>query len=160
MGIPSQSDWGETDENDLEAKSSLESFLGKSFSDAEAMFRRNALYYQEELQSLPAIPFNFYAPALASYITSESAKGDSDGASSFLHMLIWILRSNRQVIAASTERTLVQAANQVAQQQEFYAAPEDIYGKFTDFYAEIQRLAENGTQPLNPERARDEAARR
>jgi hypothetical protein len=38
-------DVGEVHENDLETKSALESFLGKSLAEAEAMFAKNALYY-------------------------------------------------------------------------------------------------------------------
>lgn len=146
MSIPSRSDWGELDVRDLDAKSALESFVGKSFSEAESMFRSNALYYQEELQSLPVIPFNFYAPALVSYLMSDSAKGDSDGASSFLHMLAWMFKSNRQVIAPQTQTILLEAANRIAQRQEFYDATEHIYGKFADIYSEIRRLVNNDAQ--------------
>src|SRR5512145_1265569 len=106
MQIPSRADWGEIDKNDLDAKWAFDTFLGKSFSEAEAMFQSNALYYQEDLQSMPAIPLNFYAPALIKYITSERARGDSDGASSFLRLVIWILKTNRTVLSPETERAL------------------------------------------------------
>src|SRR5437773_949742 len=98
MQIPSRADWGDVDESDLDAKWAFDTFLGKSFSGAEAMFQYNALYYQEDLQSMPPVPFNFYTPALVSYITSERAQGDSDGASSFLRLVSWLLKSKRAIM--------------------------------------------------------------
>jgi hypothetical protein len=141
MDIPSETDWGVIDSRDLDAQWAFKTFLGKSVAEAEAMFQSNALHYQEDLQSMPAVPFNFYAPALVKYITSERAKGDSDGASSFLHLVRWLLKSNRQVMTPETERTLVKAAGHIAERQEFYEAGVDIYGKFDDLLAEIRQLA-------------------
>jgi hypothetical protein len=142
--IPSETDWGAIDGRDLDAQWAFKTFLGKSFDEAEAMFQNNALHYQEDLQSMPAVPFNYYAPALVKYVTSERAKGDSDGASSFLHLVCWLLKSNRQVMKPETERALVKAARYVAQRQEFYEAGIDIYGKFDDLHAEIEQLARQG----------------
>ena len=145
MQIPSRADWGDIDKNDLDAKWAFDTFLGKSFTEAEAMFESNALYYQEDLQSMPAVPFNFYAPAFIKYIISERAKGDSDGASSFLRLVIWLLKSNRKILNPEMERALVSAAEHVAQRQEFYDADVSIYDNFVDLYAEIHRLAGGGT---------------
>ncbi len=141
MKIPSRTDWGDIDENDLDAKSAFNTFLGKSFSEAEVLFQSNALYYQEELQSMPPVPFNFYAPALVNYIISERAKGDSDGASSFLHMISWILKSNSQILDSRTKDLLLNTASKISNNQEYYEADVDIYGTFSDVYSEIQKLA-------------------
>jgi hypothetical protein len=81
MTIPTLRDWGEIDKDDLDAQGALKQFLGKSFLDAEALFAENALYYGEDLQSMPTAVFNFYAPALARYLTSDKSRGDCDGAS-------------------------------------------------------------------------------
>lgn len=143
MKVPRRADWGEIDENDLDAGHALKQFFGKSFVEAEEMFQRNALHYQEDLQSMPAAAFNYYAPALAKYIISENARGDSDGASSFLHMVAWILKENRDVMAPETEKLLVDVAGRVSRNQPFYDADEDIYGRFSDIYLEINNLVEN-----------------
>jgi hypothetical protein len=144
MEIPSRDDWGPINENDLDAKWAFETFLGKSFAEAEAMFERNALYYQEDLQSMPHVPFNYYAPAFIKYVTSDRAKGDSDGASSFLGLLLWLLKSNRAVMTPQTEQALVAAAERVAGRQAFYEADPDIYGDFADLYKEILELSKHG----------------
>lgn len=140
----SYADWGDVNQDDLDAKWSFDTFFGKSFSEAEAMFQTNPLNYQEDLQSMPASAFNFYAPALAKYITSEHAKGDSDGASSFLHTVAWMLKTRRHIISPDTEELLVNAASRVARRQEFYEAALAIYGNFANLYAEIQELAGRG----------------
>jgi hypothetical protein len=145
MQIPWKEDWGTIDENSLDAKWAFDTFLGRSLSDAEAMFQSNALDCGENLQSMPSVPYNFYASALVSYTASERARGHSDGASSFLHTACWLLKTNRAIISPHTERILVSAANQVAQRQEFYEANVAIYGCFADLNAEIQRLSERGT---------------
>ena len=105
------------------------------------MFQENALYYQEDLQSMPASAFNFYAPALVKYITSPQAAGDSDGASSFLKMVSWMLKTQRNIISPETELLLLGAAEQISQNQDFYEADVSIYGEFQDVYAEIQKHA-------------------
>jgi hypothetical protein len=144
MQIPTQEDWGQVNEQDLDAKWAFKTFLGKSFAEAEAMFQENALYYQEDLQSMPRVPFNYYAPALIKYITSERAKGDSDGASSFLRLIIWLLKASREVIAPETEQQLLAAAAHVARRQDFYEADVSIYDDFKDLYREIQELTKRG----------------
>ena len=144
MQIPSRADWGEIDENDLDAKWAFDTFFGKSFAAAEEMFQSNAMHFGEDLESMPAAPLNFYAPALVQYITSEHAKGDADGASTFLHRVAWLLKSRGALLHPETEVALIGAADQVARRQNFYEADEDIYGRFADLYVEIQRLAGRG----------------
>ncbi len=145
MRIPTSTDWGEINHEDLDADWAYKRFLGKSFDEAVAMFQENALYYQEDLQSMPASAFNFYAPALVKYITSPQAAGDSDGASSFLHMVSWMLKTRRNIISPETELLLVGAAEQISRNQTFYEADVSIYGEFRDVYAEIRNYAKHRT---------------
>jgi hypothetical protein len=138
---PTRSDWGEVDPGDLDAQWALEQFLGKSFADAEELFATNALYYGEALESMPAVPFNFYARALAQYLTSDKARGDADGASSFLHMLAWMLETRPEIIAADTKVKLMTAAEHVAGNQAFYEASVSIYKRFPEHLNRIKRLS-------------------
>ena len=145
MKIPTKSDWGEINHDDLDADYAYKQFFGKSFEEAIAMFQRNALHYQEDLQSMPAQAFNFYAPALAEYILSVEAAGDSDGASSFLHMTFWMIKTHRSRIYPETEQLLLDVAEKVARNQAFYEADIDIYGKFQNIYDDIQRYSKHHT---------------
>ena len=137
---PTRADWGQLDPQDLDAQWALEQFLGKSFGDAEELFATNALYYGEALQSMPTIPFNFYARALARYLTSEKARGDADGASSFLRTLTWILETRPDIIDPDTSAKLMSAAEHVAANQPFYGASVSIYKRFPEQLNRIKRL--------------------
>lgn len=88
---------------------------------------------------MPSIAFNYYAPVFAKYILSNTAKGDSDGASSFLHLVIELVEANRSLATEETEQTLIAAAQKVAMRQVFYDADRDIYGDFSDLYDRIIR---------------------
>lgn len=139
MKVPNRSDWGSIDKHDLDGNCAFKQFFGKSFSEAESMFQENAMYYQEDLQSMPSVPFNFYAPALAKYIISDRARDDCDGASTFLHMVKWMLQTQHDMITKKTEQLLVEASDHVARNQLFYDADIDIYGSFSEIYSEIRQ---------------------
>jgi hypothetical protein len=138
--IPSRSSWGDINADDLDAEWAFRIFAEKSLVETEKMFQENAFYYQEALLSMPAIAFNYYAPEFATYILSDHAKEDSDGASSYLHMIIELLQNFRSLATDGTAQTLIAAAKTVANKQDFYDADVDIYGKFSDLHNEIVRL--------------------
>lgn len=139
--VPTRSDWGEIDSNNLDAQWALEQFLGKSFAEAESLFAENALHYGEALVSMPPLPYNFYAPALAKYLTSDKARGDSDGASSYLRWLAWVLEKRPEIVDAETKLILLRAAEHVAAHQPFYEASASIYGRFSELLNRIKRLS-------------------
>lgn len=142
MKIPGKSDWGVIEKNNLDAECAFEHFAGKSLDEAEKMFQENALHYQEDLISMPSVAFNYYAPVFAKYILSDNAESDSDGASSFLHMVIELLQANRSLATPETVKILIDAANIVSKKQNYYHAEIDIYGEFTELYNQIIQLAE------------------
>ncbi|MDH3337031.1 MAG: hypothetical protein OER22_01705 [Gammaproteobacteria bacterium] len=141
MRTPSKSSWGVIEKNNLDAECAFRQFAGKSLKEAEKMFRDNALHYQEDLLAMPSIAFDYYAPIFADYVLSNNAKGDSDGASSFLHMVIELLQANRSLANEKTEKTRINAAKNVATRQAFYDADTDIYGEFSELYDQIIELA-------------------
>jgi len=142
MKIPTKSDWGVIDKKDLDARCAFKQFAGKSLKQAEELFQDNALYYQEDLLSMPAIAFNCYAPMFAKYLLSEKARDDSDGASSFLHMLIELFQGNPSLVTSEVKTVLLDAASKVAGKQRFYEADTDIYGNFSDLHKKIIQLSE------------------
>ena len=141
MKIPSKKEWGVIEKDNLDAEWAFKQFAGKSLDDAEKMFRENALYYQEDLLSMPSVAFNFYAPVFAKYILSEYAESDSDGASSFLHMIIELLQMNRTLATPETLKLLLNTAKTVSNKQNYYDANIDIYGEFPELYNRIMQLA-------------------
>ena len=127
MNIPTKLNWGVIEKDDLDAEWAFKNFAGKSLAKAEEMFRRNAFYFQEDLTSMPSIAFNYYAPVFAKYVVSEQASEDSDGASSFLHMVTELLEEHRSLSTSKTEATLLASAKIVANRQAYYDADVDIY---------------------------------
>ena len=140
MGIPTEKEWRPFNPEDLDAAYAKRQFLGKSYAQAVEMFAENALHYGEDLESMPRIPLNYYAPALAEYITSKNAKEDADGASSYLTRVIWIVKQRAELLSDKTKNTLIAAAKEVLANQDFYDATADIYGSFEDYRVEIYRL--------------------
>jgi len=141
MRVSTRGDWGVIDKDDIEAQYALDFFLGKTQEEAWGMCDYYALNYQEELQSLPEYPFNFYASVLAKYIISDDAIDDSDGASSFISMVAWMLKRQRNIIYRETEKLLIASAEKVANNQEFYDAPFDIYGDFKEEFKKVLTYA-------------------
>jgi len=139
MNSPNQVEWGKIDKNSLDENCAYEQFYTKSFNESVAMFERNALYYQEDLTYMPTKPFNFYVKAFVKYILSDKAKGDSDGASSFLSMVEWKLKTEIDIIPNDIEQLLISTSKEISNNQQFYEADKDIYGDFLKKYDKIKQ---------------------
>jgi hypothetical protein len=57
----------------LDERTAVENFLGKDRQEAEALFRKNFLYYQEGLMWMGPRAFCYYLPAALAYVQSQSA---------------------------------------------------------------------------------------
>ena len=71
----------------LDEKEACKHFLGKNLDEAEALFRENAAYYQEDLMWMGAVAFRYYVQAAIRYIESEAAIGDSGIINFFAELL-------------------------------------------------------------------------
>ena len=86
--------------DDLDGRHAVQNFLGKSLAEAEALFRQNSLFYQEDLMFMGAPAFRFYAQAAISYIQSEAATGDADMIHCFAGILEHRLKSESGELAS------------------------------------------------------------
>jgi hypothetical protein len=75
MAVPSRNDINVHDS--LDERSACEHFLGKTIEQAEALFRENFLFYQEDLMWMGPAAFRYYIQAAINYIQSEASTGDS-----------------------------------------------------------------------------------
>lgn len=158
MVIPSREDWGVIDRNDLDAAYAFDTFFGRSLADARALFVENAVYFQEELGSLPPIPFRFYVRAFIDYVESDDAAGDSDAASSFLFLFEEMLSRFRGHLDVDTEAAMLATARRIATRQEFFDASVEIYG---DFGERLQQTERTHLGPDDsPDRTRAESSSR
>lgn len=81
--LPVEADFLDPRSQDLDERHAVKTFLGKTPEQAEAMFRENFLFYQEDLTYMRAPAFRFYVLPAIRYLLSEDANGDSDAASTF-----------------------------------------------------------------------------
>jgi hypothetical protein len=79
--LPSEADFLDPRSEDLDERHAVKMFLGKTPEEAEAMFRRNFLFYQEDLTYMRHEAFRFYLLPAIKYLLSEHASGDASAAS-------------------------------------------------------------------------------
>lgn len=136
--IPDQAVWYGYEE-DLDVKYMHSLFFGKSIDDVLPYFEGGrAIERCSELLWAPRPVFQYYVHALTRFLLSERAKGESDAASPFLHLL-----ENRETkdpgSVSSIFASLAPCVEHVAENQSFYEADVDIYG---DFQAQATRIRE------------------
>jgi len=83
----------------LDERHAVEVFLGKDLEQAEALFRENFLYYQEDLMFMGPKAFAFYVPAAIRYLLSAASSGDSDAANTFCGLVEFRLDHEPDAIA-------------------------------------------------------------
>ena len=71
----------------LDEKQAIEHFLGKTFDDAKKLFKKNDLYYADDLRWMEEKAFQFYLPAFIEFIMSDDRNVSSDTLTSFLSLL-------------------------------------------------------------------------
>src|SRR5687767_6247100 len=76
-----------TDYDGNDERCAREHFLGKSLDEAEALFRKNALFYEEDLLWMGAPAFRYYVSAFIRYIRSEHSRCDPDAINCFASLL-------------------------------------------------------------------------
>lgn len=125
MTLPTRQDINVHDS--LDERSACEHFLGKSLDEAEALFRENALYYQEDLMFMGASAFRFYVSAAIGYIQSEAATHDSDIIICFASILEHRLEFEAEKLVAVASQLFAVCRYILAHYDRFDLSPE-VYG--------------------------------
>ncbi len=122
MRLPTRQDINVHDT--LDERSACEHFLGKSLQEAEALFRENSLYYQEDMMFMGPSGFRFYVQAAISYIQSEASTGDSAVVSCFASILEHRLEYEAEELRPVAEQLAAICGYIVAQYDRFDLTPE------------------------------------
>jgi hypothetical protein len=142
VNVPAEDQWGAWS-TDLDTKSAHDSFAGRSFAEAQALFHENVLWHTGELRSMPPIPFRFYILAFKTYVLSPAAREDeceaADAASCFVHLVESKLREAKADIEPVIS-ILLPAVAYVCDHQREYGAQLEIYGDFAELHARIRAL--------------------
>src|SRR2546428_13412025 len=78
--------------NSLDERTACEHFLNKTLLEAEALFRENSSYYQEDLMWMGQKAFNFYLQSVINYLNSVDSAGDDHLINCLYEILLF--RSN------------------------------------------------------------------
>jgi hypothetical protein len=114
---------------DLDSAYAHDRLAGKTLAEAEAIFAGPPLLACEDLDSMDAIPFQYYVHAMENLLLSEASRAQPDGASCFLRLIDRKLKSEPDVILAALPK-LLDSVIAIAERQVFFEAPPEIYGEF------------------------------
>jgi hypothetical protein len=137
--LPRESDFIDPRSHDLDERHAVKMFLGKTAEQAEAMFRKNFICYQEDLQYMRAPAFRFYVLPAIAYLLSESANGDSDAASTFCNVLESRLENDPEALTPIIPVALDAIAKILDRFDRFDCSP-DIYGDVPSRYRAVAAL--------------------
>ena len=140
--IPVEIDFIDPRSMDLDERHAVKMFLGKTFEQAEAMFKENFLFYQEDLSCMRAKAFRFYVLPAIRYLLSDAANGDSDAVSTFCYVLESRLKNDPEAIKPIIP-IVIDAINQFLDRFGRYDCSIEIYGDVQGRYGRVlQQLTE------------------
>lgn len=140
MNIPTEADWRSEDwEGDLDTEWAYREFHGKTMEEAVRLFEDNALRCSENLIYMPNRVFGFYLKAYITYLMSDAAVGDSNGASCFIGLIRLRAESKRDDIIPLWPE-IEPMLKYLAEHQERFEAEWIIYGCFRSQIHEIVQL--------------------
>ena len=129
-----------TDHEDWDAAYARKNFQGKTLTEAELLFRDNALHYQEDLMHMGPDGFRYYVPAFTRYLESPDAVDDSDAVNCFASLIAYRLDWQPQTLAPVAS-LLVKTCQHILQQYDRFDLIPEIYGDLRpDYEAIITRL--------------------
>jgi hypothetical protein len=111
----------------LDERCACDHFLGKTLREAEELFRRNSLYYQEDLIFMGPVAFRFYVEAAFRYLESADAIGDSDMVSCLASILEFRLRDEPAELAPIA-KILVSRCGCVMRHYDRFEVDPEVYG--------------------------------
>lgn len=138
--IPDEQDW-QGYESDMDVAYLHKLVFGKTIQESIPHFSNQCIERMDELLHAPRRAFQYYVHAFGQYLMQESAAGESDAAAPFLTLL-----EEREKRDPGSVRIILESLEPylqfVATRQEYFDAPEEIYGNFSQRVTNI-RLACN-----------------
>ena len=120
---------------DLDAQVAVENFLGKTGSEAEALFEENALGLMQDLMWMGPIAFCYYVAAAINYIKSPGSVDDSE-LDCFLGSVGFQLEYGRRAIAPVIPQLRAAVQYVIENWTKFDVDPE-FYGDLRNQYDEM-----------------------
>jgi hypothetical protein len=135
--IPGSDAW-EGYEDDLDVSYAHSLFFGKSINQVMKHFSANGICIEraDDLRFMPRKAFQYYIQAFTEYLHSRRAAGDADAASPFLELLIDREERDPGSVMEIYDK-LSDTVDFVASHQDYFEAPQDIYGNFQEIREKI-----------------------
>lgn len=138
--LPSRKDISLTNGQNLDERAAIEHFLGKSVTEACAMFQENPLYYASDLIWMGSPAFRYYFPAFNAYLRSPSAALDADALNhlaTLVEVRLSLSRTEKQSLAANSD--VVSALAYCLENFGKFAVSESFYPKLRATLIELHR---------------------
>jgi hypothetical protein len=121
--------------NSLDERAASEHFLNQTLEQAEALFRDNSAYYQEDLMWMGPKAFAFYLQAAINYLKSDHSRGDYH----FVDCLYGIVmfRSEQEEFSLALDRVR-EMVDYVIDNYEKFEVNEVVYGDVLGKYKQLQ----------------------
>ena len=139
--IPTFEDITPTKGLNLDEKVAVEHFLGKSADAAQALFNENSLYYSGDLMWMGPKAFGYYFPAFASYLASETAKGDADALNALVGMITFRSEYEPESMKA-VSGVVASCIDSCLADYEKFDVDEEIYGDLRSKLMKVRRALE------------------
>jgi hypothetical protein len=128
MNVPTEDDW-RSEVWSLDTEWAYKNFHGKTAEEAVPLFEESALIYQEDLTYMPSRVFGYYLKAYITYLMSDAARGDPDGASCFISLINFRIEHDRDDIIPLWPE-IEPVLEKLAEHQDVFEAEWVIYGSF------------------------------
>ena len=144
MPLPSEQELNPFD--DLDGRKAAEHFLGKNIEQAEALFRENSVYYQEDLLWMGPIGFRYYIDAAINVIQSSDSSGDPDLVAGLAGTLEFRIQNEPEELLVVAAK-LAHLCERVIEEWLRFDVDPKIYGdlkaRYSSLQAWLRRLADD-----------------
>jgi hypothetical protein len=121
--------------NSLDEITACEHFFNKTLDQAEALFREDSSYYQEDLMWMGPRAFRFYLQAVINYLQSDDSTGD-DHLIDCLYEIV-VFRSTEEGFLSAVDR-INEMVDYVINNYGKFDVNRDIYGDLKEKYRQLQ----------------------
>lgn len=133
MTIPTESDINVY--NSLDEIAASDHFLNKTVEEAEALFRDNSAFYQEDLMWMGPRAFHYYLESAINYLKSEHAAGD-DHLISCLYKIV-LFRAGQDGFAQAIDR-VKELVDYVLGNYDKFSVDRAVYGDLREKYQKLK----------------------
>jgi len=121
--------------NSLDEISACEHFCNKTLEQAEALFRENSAYYQEDLMWMGPRAFHFYLQAVLLYLQSDDSVGDDQLVDCLYNIIVFRANEKEFLLAIDCINRMI---DYIINNYDKFDVNNDIYGNLIEKYRQLQ----------------------